>query len=444
MPTTVSDLTDIVYSGDFRVDALLDRPPVWNCWPDGRKVLYYTFDAGAASMLAQKAPQGVVAFNTAQKQAARSILQYVQDLTGIVFAEVSGSFQADVHFGATNLQGSSVAGVASSFYTYNYQSNGVLTQLNAEAMVYLDNVEHAGINMQPVSGSLGYEVLLHEVGHMLGLAHPFDSPRPLTSGYDNTHNTVMSYTNQGAYKSQFQSYDVLALQWLYGGDGLAGTWGLNSTNGPSLAPLPQPERFLGTALADRFFSMAAVEYFDGAGGIDTVTFHGRRAEYTLTAQGSSWQVADTVPGRDGTDAVERVERLRFTDYAVALDLDGAAGTAARLMGAVVGAGALNHRDWVGVVLSAVDSGMPGSQLASLALQAVLGGSATNAQVVSLVYTNLFHAAPDVTTWKTLTALLDSGGYSRADLVEFAAGLQVNADNIGLVGLAAGGLEFLPL
>jgi len=38
MAATVSDLTDVVYSGDLRVDALLDAPAVWNFWPDGRKV----------------------------------------------------------------------------------------------------------------------------------------------------------------------------------------------------------------------------------------------------------------------------------------------------------------------------------------------------------------------------------------------------------------------
>ena len=47
-------------------------------------------------------------------------------------------------------------------------------------------------------------------------------------------------------------------------------------------------------------------------------------------------MVDAAQGRDGTDTLERVERLHFADYAVALDLDGAAGATARLLGAVLG------------------------------------------------------------------------------------------------------------
>ena len=444
MAATVSDLKTVVYSGDARVDALLDDPLFWNFWPDGRNVLYYTFDVGIGSVVDEKTSGSVNRFNAAQQQAARSIVQHAAALTGIVFVEVATSAQADVHFAATNIAGSSTAGLASSFYSYSYQSNGVLTRLEAESIVYLDNVEHAGINNQPVVGSAGYEVLLHEVGHVLGLGHPFSSSHPLPSALDNTGNTVMSYTKRGASKSQFQPYDVLALNWIYGGDGLGGAWGFNSTHGPSLSPTTTPVRFVGTALPDVFASMAANESFDGAGGIDQLVLQGNRADYTLTKQGNGWQMVDAAQGRDGTDTLERVERLHFADYAVALDLDGAAGATARLLGAVLGASALTHRDWVGVVLSVVDSGLSGAPLANLALQAVLGSAASNAQVVSHVYANLFRTAPDAATLQSLTGLLDSGAYSQADLVQVASDLQVNADNIHLVGLASTGLEFLPV
>ena len=200
MAATVSDLKTVVYSGDARVDALLDDPLFWNFWPDGRNVLYYTFDVGTGSVVDENTSGSVARFNAAQQQAARSIVQHAAALTGIVFVEVATSAQADVHFAATNIAGSSTAGLASSFYSYSYQSNGVLTRLEAESIVYLDNVEHAGINNQPVVGSAGYEVLLHEVGHVLGLGHPFSSSHPLPSALDNTGNTVMSYTKMGASK----------------------------------------------------------------------------------------------------------------------------------------------------------------------------------------------------------------------------------------------------
>lgn len=443
MSATVNDLSRVLYSGDYRADSLLSNP-VWNFWPDGRNVLYFSFDVSAGPAVGKEDWQySAVAFNANQKNAARDILHYAQQLTGIRFTETNNGSQADVHFAAVNLPNAQVAGLAYSGYGYSFNGDGTITQLDADAMVYLDNAEHSGINTSPSPGSMGYEVLLHEIGHMLGLLHPFDSTRPLAPAQDTTNNTVMSYTQAGAPKTEFQEFDLLALQWLYGADGLGGLWGLNSANGPSLnsAPIP-PTVFIGTSLAEVFVSKPANETFDGAGGVDTVVFDGTRASYTLARQGAGWKVADSVAGRDGSDSLSNVERLQFSDLALALDLDGAAGVAARLMGVLVGAGSLSNRALVGAVLDVVDSGMAPDQLASLALQAVLGTGASNAAAVAHVYGNLFHQAPDAATARTLVSFLDSGAYSQADLVTIAATLQANADNIGLAALSTSGLAYV--
>ena len=444
MAATVSDLTTVLYSGDYRADALFGSVAPWNFWPDGRNVLYYTFDVRAGSVIDAETTASVTSFNTTQQQAARAILQYVATVTGISFVEVSNSAQADVHFGATNLQGASVAGLASSYWGYSFLPDGTITQLEAESIIYLDNVEHAGINSQPVAGNVGYEVLLHEVGHMLGLVHPFDSTYRLPTSEDHTGNTVMSYTDRGGNKSQFQSYDLLALDWIYGRDGVGGTWGYNSTNGPSLLMSTQPIRFVGTTLADIFVSSSANESFDGLGGTDTLVLQGLRANYSLSGSGVSWSVADQSSGRDGTDALLRIERLKFADMNLALDLNGVAGATARVLGAVLGETALSNREWVGIGLRLADDGVSMTDLSRLALQVVLGPAYSNEQVVSLVYTNLFHASPDAVTRDALTGLLDSGAYTVDVLVAFAAASDNNAVNIGLTGLQASGLEYLPI
>jgi len=51
----------------------------------------------------------------------------------------------------------------------------------------------------------------------------------------------------------------------------------------------------------------------GGSGLDTVLFTGTRDEYEVTADGGVFIVSDTVPGRDGCDRLESIERIRFGD-----------------------------------------------------------------------------------------------------------------------------------
>ena len=451
------------FSGNPNADALLDSPAPWNFLTNGRKVLYYTFDATPSSVAAHDSNTEVMAFNTVQMQAARQIMAHAGEVTGITFVEVKTSAQADLHFVNADLKGPTTAGMTSKFYNYSYTGSGqTLVSLNAEAVVYLDNVEHAEPNNRPTAGSLGYEVLLHEVGHALGLTHPFDSSRPLPSAQDNTENTVMSYTHAGTYKTMFQPYDLLALDWIYGRDGLGGNYGFNSAKGPTLnlpnspgnpAPTNPPEPpvttpndpviQVGTARADRFTSTKTNETFDGAQGLDTLVVKGSRGEYAVQRTSEDgWTVGDGVPSRDGIDTLLQMERVKFADSSVALDLEGAAGTAARILGTLVGPSALKNASLVGTVLKAIDAGMSPLQLAQIGLAAVAGEQAAPEQVVELLYRNLFESMPSASTVQSLASLIKSGVYTPASFTLTVANLDLTASHINLVGLSYTGLEYV--
>jgi hypothetical protein len=98
-------------------------------------------------------------------------------------------------------------------------------------------------------GEYGFMTALHEIGHALGLSHPFDASSDtgvnLSAADDNLRNTLMSYTNidrnlvlsvtsngnggwtanlnQGVYSATPMIYDIATLEFLYGASTTAHT-----------------------------------------------------------------------------------------------------------------------------------------------------------------------------------------------------------------------------
>jgi serralysin len=64
-------------------------------------------------------------------------------------------------------------------------------------------------------------IVLHELGHSLGLKHPHDSggALPNMSGeHGSSEYTVMSYGHTWDHPQSYMQYDIAALQELYGAD----------------------------------------------------------------------------------------------------------------------------------------------------------------------------------------------------------------------------------
>lgn len=76
------------------------------------------------------------------------------------------------------------------------------------------------------NNSYNYESLIHEIGHALGLDHPFEGKNVLPTKYENTQYTVMSYTamednywvagNYKVYAETPMVLDIQAIQYIYG------------------------------------------------------------------------------------------------------------------------------------------------------------------------------------------------------------------------------------
>ncbi|MDD2864980.1 MAG: Calx-beta domain-containing protein [Methylococcales bacterium] len=217
---TVDDLGKVIYSGDPIVDAFLDSGTNWNYLRPVRNVLYYTFDINDFGDTQLKTP--IALFNDKQKEAVRAILDYTGSVTGIKFEEKSSGKEADIHFANTDLENPYTTDAYTTGYNYTYNAKNTIISYTADSFVYLDNAEWAEDNKAPVSGTLGYERLLREVAQVLGLKDPFSSAKALSEDQNSSSNTVMSVISDGEYKTTFQPFDLAALKWIYGGDGLGG------------------------------------------------------------------------------------------------------------------------------------------------------------------------------------------------------------------------------
>lgn len=187
---------------------------------------------------------------------------------------------------------------------------------------------------------------------------------------------------------------------------------------------------------------AGNDRLEGGTGLDMASWSLSRASYSVGKQGGS-VIVQALTGAEGRDELLQVERLQFADRRTALDLDGAAGLTARLIGAVFGPGEVRNPGYVGIGLGYLDGGMRQVDLARLAIDARLGPSASALDVVNLLYTNVVGTAPSAQAAREYTDLLANGTYDKGSLTLMAAMTDLTAQRIDLTGLAGTGLDYVP-
>lgn len=208
-------------SGEARIDVLLEsNEQRWNRdLPLGSPVtVTYSFPTQPAGYLDDSDRNGwaSIAGNEGWKDAIRKVLSLTSQYTNLSFTEVSDAGAGGQIRIAANDQGDSSG--------YAYLPDPAAGEKAGD--MFFANTYVANADVSP--GSFNWSLIIHELGHSLGLKHPGnynagEPPNPAPGNFlgkadDTPQNTLMTYVNavQNQQRVDWGVYDLLALRYFYG------------------------------------------------------------------------------------------------------------------------------------------------------------------------------------------------------------------------------------
>ena len=477
------------------------------------KTLYFSFPSTLPTYdTSADNAKGFTQFTSNQISRTQVALDYVASVLDLKFVKTTITAAANTLSFASNTQ------INSGGYA-QYPSESFIG-----SDVFLNNKDYY---KTLADGTYGANLLMHELGHALGLKHPFDEPdtdgnkaaAPYLQGSEDSSTwTYMSYNDSSSdYYLRYSQLDIAALQYIYGPSKTAragndtykvsesssnfiwdgsgtdtldasnltqgatvylnpGYWGYVGSTKSSIITSPGQitvnfgsiiENLTGSSYADKLFGTdgentinggagndaieglagndvivggSGDDQLNGGTGIDIAQFTGVQDNYTTSSAKGVFTVSDKRINSDGIDTLITMERIKYSDKYVAIDVYGNAGITAKVIGAVLGKDSVKNPITIGIGLSYADKGMSYSDLGELALSAI--GARTNDAIVSTIWKNLVGLEASLETKAPYIKMLQDG-LKPGDFVVMAADHLLNTTNIGFVGLAQTGIEFIP-
>ena len=219
------------------------------------------------------------------------------------------------------------------------------------------------------------------------------------------------------------------------GNAFPGTSQYHFTTAPVVAASTSGNDFLaGTGTGKRI---------DGGAGIDTVVFDDNRKYYLLERKATETKVTSGNTTELPGDTLTGVERLKFRDASVALDIDGNGGQAYRMYQA-----ALNRtpdKAGLGYWMERLDhggtlAGIAQDFLSSAEAQALYGAAPTDLAFLTSMYSNVLHRAPDSAGLAYWLGILH-GGNARAEVL--AAFSESPENQAALLTIIGNGFDYTP-
>jgi hypothetical protein len=188
---------------------------------------------------------------------------------------------------------------------------------------------------------------------------------------------------------------------------------------------------------DTILGSTGNDVIDGGTGRDTLVFSSNSfgAAFSAAPNGA---VKLTFGSSNYT--LTGVERVQFSGKSYALDLQGNAGNAAKLITAAFGSSMV--KEYLGVGLSLADGGMSLSQLNDFVID--LGILPTkSSEFVDLIFSNVVGRKPNQLESLIYVNMLDKGGQTRSGLLGLAEGTSIVSDAVTNISLAGVALEYTP-